>query len=179
VVRIYFATHSTTCDNERGIASGHHDAQLSPAGRVQATALADSLRHLQFDLVFCSPLSRARETATIAFGGRYPIQIDARLGEVDYGTYNGAPSGLVDQIRQMHVTIPFPAGESYEQRLAQMQAFLDDFAREHTGRTPLLIGHRATLYCLQVLSNRKTFEAVMSEPFEWRPYWEFQILVPH
>ncbi len=84
-MRICFATHATTYDNERGIASGHQD-ELSPAGRAQAAALADALRQLHFDIVVCSPLSRARETAEIAFNGRY---------------HGGAPVRLVDHLRPL------------------------------------------------------------------------------
>lgn len=174
-MKIYFATHSTTWDNEQGIATGHRDAQLSPAGRALAAALSDTLRHLRFDVVCCSPLSRARDTAAIAFGRRYPIQVDSRLNEVDYGTYSGAPVQQIDRLRASHVAVPFPDGESYEQRVALLRTFLEDFAHEHPGRTPLLIGHRATLYALRVLSGRGTLGEVVAEAFEWEPYWEFDI----
>ena len=38
-----------------------------------------------------------------------------------------------------------------------------------------MIGHRATLYALQTLSGRATLTEAVAEPFEWRPYWEFEI----
>lgn len=43
-VRMYFVTHATSYDNERGIASGHRDVELSPVGRAQARALPDVLK---------------------------------------------------------------------------------------------------------------------------------------
>ncbi|HEV2438540.1 MAG TPA: histidine phosphatase family protein [bacterium] len=176
-MKIYFVTHATTSDNEQGIASGHRDAQLSSAGRARAAALAETLRHLPFDVVCCSPLSRSRETATIAFNGRSPILVDGRLSEVDYGRYNGAPTRQVDGLRASHIVVPFPSGESYERRVALVRAFLDEFGRGHPDRTPLIIGHRATLYALQTLSGHGALREVVAEPFEWQPYWEFDISV--
>lgn len=174
-MKIYFVTHATTLDNEREIASGHLDAQLSPAGRTQAVALAHALRHLRFDIVCCSPLSRARETAALAFNGRHPVVVDERLSEVNYGVYNGAPIAQVDRVRAAHLATAFPGGESYEQRVALVRSFLEDFTRLHPGRTPLFVGHRATLYALQTMSAGSRLAEVVEKPFEWRSYWEFEL----
>lgn len=36
------------------------------------------------------------------------------------------------------------------------------------------LGHRATQYGLDALSG-KTLEELLSTPFRWQPYWEYQI----
>jgi broad specificity phosphatase PhoE len=172
---VYFATHASTDDNERGIASGLRDIGLSPTGRANAAALPEALQGVHFDIVVCSTLRRARETAELAFGGRLPIHADPRLREVDYGTYTGMALTRLEPLRASHATVPFPGGESYQQRLAAVRAFLEDFARHQAGRTPLIIGHRATLYSLQVLSGHAALQDVIAGPFAWAPYWEFDI----
>ncbi len=123
---LYFATHATSFDNEQGIASGHKDVELSPLGRRQAAELPGKLQDIRFELVFCSSLRRSIDTATLALDDRYPILVDKRLDELNYGDLNGARTELVDTLRLQHVTAPFPHGESYNQRLEMMREFLED-----------------------------------------------------
>ena len=91
-VDIIFETHSTTTDNEAGVATGWLDGQLSEQGRRLATALGRRRRNDGIAVVFSSDLGRAVETVELAFGGSgIPIHLDARLRECNYGTWNGMP----------------------------------------------------------------------------------------
>jgi len=75
--------------------TGRSDPPLSPVGRRQAEQLVDVLKGLVVDRVFCSPLSRARETCELAgFGSRATLCEDLR--EWDYGDYEGL---TLEQIR--------------------------------------------------------------------------------
>ncbi len=172
---LYFATHATTFDNEQGITSGHKDVDLSPLGRQQGAELPHKLQGITFDLVCCSSLKRSIATAKIAFGDRYPILVDKRLDELNYGDFNGARTDLVDPLRLQHVAAPFPHGESYSQRLEMMREFLKDVKQRYPGHNLLIIGHRATYWNLEVLFNGKTFADVIRQPFEWQPYWEYRV----
>jgi broad specificity phosphatase PhoE len=97
-VAIVYETHSTTLDNERGFATGWLPGELSPVGRENAADLGRRRRNYAIDAVFTSDLTRALETARIAFGDSgVPIIQDARLRECNYGDLNGAPSPLWPQ----------------------------------------------------------------------------------
>src|SRR6266545_6363763 len=80
-VEIIFEYHSTSTDNEAGVASGWSDPPLSAKGRAVAKELGERRQGEQIDAVFCSDLRRAIETAEIAFGKRIPIHADHRLRE--------------------------------------------------------------------------------------------------
>lgn len=174
-MKIYFATHATTTDNEAGIASGHKDAELSELGRKQASELKEKLKDIKFDIVFTSALKRSIDTAKIAFGEEYPIISDFRLNEVNYGDYNGAKSGIVHPLRIQHIEMPFPNGESYNQRLEMMREFLGEIKEKYTDKNILIIGHRATQWSLDVLLHGKTFKEVIESEFRWQPYWEYEL----
>src|SRR4249919_3931613 len=91
-IEIVFETHSTTTDNERWIASGWLDGQLSLAGKRQAKELRERRGNEGLAAVFTSDLGRAVETAQLSFGGLgIPIFHDWRLRECDYGDLNGTP----------------------------------------------------------------------------------------
>ena len=91
-VELVYETHSTSVDNENGIATGWLDGRLSELGRRQAEELGARRRDVA--AVYASDLGRAVETAAIAFrGAGIPVHHDARLRECDYGELNGATRG--------------------------------------------------------------------------------------
>ena len=63
-------THSTSIDNERGVATGSLDGELSERGRAQARALGERRSDDGIAAVFSSDLGRAVETVRVAFGVR-------------------------------------------------------------------------------------------------------------
>ena len=74
-IEIVYETHSTSTDNESGIATGWLDGRLSETGRRQAGELGARRRANRLDAVFTSDLGRAVETAELAFGGSVYSQI--------------------------------------------------------------------------------------------------------
>jgi broad specificity phosphatase PhoE len=81
--------HGESEANARGLLLGRTDAPLTEKGRAQAAAVC-RLLHDPVNAVRSSPLSRARDTATL-LGTGLPVDIDERWIEVDYGTYEGQP----------------------------------------------------------------------------------------
>ena len=72
---------------------GRTDTPLGPLGRMQALLLGDELR-AKADAVFCSPLTRCRETAAPL--GREP-RIVAALAEQDMGPWDGLDFGTIKE----------------------------------------------------------------------------------
>ena len=108
MIGVVFETHSVSEDNEAGRASGWRHSRLSLRGRELAEALGARRRSDGLDVVFCSDLERAAETARIAFAGTaVPVLLDWRLRECDYGDRNGGPA--VGHVRDRSiVSIPMP-----------------------------------------------------------------------
>jgi broad specificity phosphatase PhoE len=112
-VEVVYETHSTSVDNERGIATGWLDGELSEWGREQASELGRRRRDDGIATVYASDLGRAVETARIAFGGTgIAVHHDARLRECDYGELNGATVDAVMAVRRRHVDEPFPGARA-------------------------------------------------------------------
>jgi broad specificity phosphatase PhoE len=86
--RIVFETHSTTEDNERGVATGWLPGQLSATGRDQARRLGERRRHDAIDAVFTSDLRRAVETAILAFADS-----SVRCGSKEERAFAGGRAG--------------------------------------------------------------------------------------
>lgn len=163
---LIFVTHSTSTDNEAGIASGLRDVGLSDVGREQAAEIG---RRFAPDIVYCSDLRRAVETAEIAFGSGFIA--DARLREQDYGERTGAPSKEIETERLDTVDLPFRGGESLRDVARRVRGFLADVTAQHT----LVIGHRATKLALDHLLAGMTLEDAVAAPYEWEPSWTYEI----
>lgn len=78
--------HGESEGNSRGIFQGRADFGLTPRGREQARELARWLQVAEVAAFYASPLSRARETADLAAGGR-PVQLVDGLMELDVGRW--------------------------------------------------------------------------------------------
>jgi 2,3-bisphosphoglycerate-dependent phosphoglycerate mutase len=171
-VQVVFETHSTSEDNEAGIATGWLPGRLSATGREQARELGERRRDDGIAVAFTSDLGRAIETAEIAFArSSLPVLADERLRECDYGELNGTPAPLDD--RAAHIDVPYPGGESWRQAVERVADFLGKLRRERDGERVLVIGHSATRFALDVVANGRKLEDVVDAPFEWQPGWEY------
>jgi alpha-ribazole phosphatase/probable phosphoglycerate mutase len=169
-VELVYETHSTTEDNEKGIATGWLPGPLSLAGRAQAARLGTRRRNDGLSAVFVSDLDRAVETAAIAFSGlAIPIRQDKRLRECNYGELNGCPVETLAMMRGHHIERPFPGGQSYRQVVEATESFLKDVKDRWAGARVLIIAHSANRWALQHLLDGARLEA----PLEWQPGWTF------
>jgi 2,3-bisphosphoglycerate-dependent phosphoglycerate mutase len=173
-IELVFETHSTTQDNENGVATGWGPGTLSPAGREQARRLGTRRIDDGIDAIFASDLGRAIETVSVAFPApAVPIFLDWRLRECDYGSMTAVPAGSLR--RSEHLEAPYPAGESWRQAVDRVAWFLRDVTTGWEGSRILVIGHTATRWGLDHLISGEPLDTLVATPFEWQEGWEYRI----
>jgi probable phosphoglycerate mutase len=108
--------HGETEWSATGRHTGITDIALTERGREDARAAGAWLGQMTFDRVWCSPLRRAHDTCTLAGYGE-AAEIDADLGEWNYGEYEGLtrPEILAKDPGWLVWTHGAPGGESPEQ----------------------------------------------------------------
>jgi len=147
---------------------GQADVPLNEAGLAQAAATGRRVAaEWSPSAVYCSPLSRARQTAeAIARQFNLPVQSVPELIDIDYGKWQGltpdeARQRWPRQIENWYLhpeRVRIPGGESLtalRQRLLQaVQSLID----RHPGQTIVIVGHtvsnRVLLMGMFGLSNR-------------------------
>jgi 2,3-bisphosphoglycerate-dependent phosphoglycerate mutase len=175
-IDVVYETHSTSIDNERGIATGWLGGHLSATGWKQARQLGARRVNDGIDVVFASDLNRAVETAQIAFADSgIPVLLDWRLRECNYGRMNGMPRARLDLERRGRLDDPFPGGESWRQAVARVGTFLRELREARDGDRVLLIGHVATRWALDHLVGGIALEELVDAPFDWREGWEYSL----
>jgi 2,3-bisphosphoglycerate-dependent phosphoglycerate mutase len=173
-IQLVYETHSITEDNERGMATGWLPGRLSARGREKAAELGLRRRGDGLAAVFSSDLTRAAETASIAFGGSsVPVLLDWRLRECDYGERNGLPAAEVHAHRDRSLDEPYPGGESWRQAVERVGRFLGDLPLRWSGRRVLIIGHVATRWGLDHFIGGIPLEDLAAADFAWQEGWEY------
>lgn len=179
-VKITYFVHGTTTDNEKEVSSGWKDVELSELGIKQSVDLKEQTKDKKFDVVFCSDLQRAHNSAKLAWDGVYPIIPDARLRECNYGKLNGASSAIVEPMQEEECIINrFPEGESYEDVKARIADFLESLKKNYEGKSVAIVGHKAPQLSLDVLIKGKTWKQALAEDWRktkaWKPGWEYEL----
>lgn len=176
MITITYFVHGTTTDNEKNISSGWKDVDISELGIKQSKELP-LLNTTVFDTVFCSDLKRAVHSTEISFKDKYPIVIDRRLRECNYGDYNGKPSDIVEPLQEMMIYERFPNGESYEDVKERIQFFLNDIKKKYDGKHICIVGHKAPQLTLDVLIKNMTWEEAFKNDWrkngKWKPGWVY------
>lgn len=150
---LYIIRHGKTDWNEIHKLQGRTDIPLNDNGRKMAKEAAIEYKDVHFDIAFCSPLIRARETADILLEGRdIPIIIDDRLREMSFGIYEGVENSFSDP--DCPVNVLFKDPEHYEavpggESIAEVNARTMDFITEvvdpllEEGKDVVIVGHGA------------------------------------
>ncbi|MDB5186346.1 MAG: hypothetical protein JWL85_869 [Candidatus Saccharibacteria bacterium] len=177
-VRITYFVHGTTTDNEHDLATGWLPGELSEAGKEQAKQLGQQVADKQFDVVFCSDLQRAIDSAQLGFGDKYEIIQDSRLRECNYGDMNGKSASSFKDRMQDFVTTPFPNGESYQDAETRLASFVDYLRTNYDGKHIAIVAHQAPQLALDVSLKGKTWQEAIDEDWRkskaWQPGWEYE-----
>ncbi|MBM6400545.1 histidine phosphatase family protein [Phycicoccus sonneratiae] len=145
--RVVLARHGEA-EYETGLTTDD-GGSLTATGRAQARALGDRLRDEHVARVWCSPLSRAVETAEIA-AGVLGVDVVVREGLREYGV--GAIAGTsTDEASAIGPvfeawlggddTARIPGGERVADVVARVRAVLEEVADAHRGETVLVVSH--------------------------------------
>jgi broad specificity phosphatase PhoE len=152
--RIYLIRHGATILSAEDRFAGATDVDLSDEGRRQAEALAVRLSDDHITAVYCSPMKRTIETATIVARpqGLTPIPRDG-LREINHGRW--------ESLQRSEVEAQFPEeyaaweedpfiyapleGESGLSVMARALPVMREVVLTHRDETVAIVSHKATI----------------------------------
>ena len=164
--RVYMVRHGATQLSAEDRFAGAVNVELSEEGKFQAGQLAERLADDSIAAVYCSPLTRTVQTATILAGPhKLPLVHEDGLREIHHGHWEG--------MRRADVESQFPdeyaaweedpftfapdGGEAGVNVIARALPVIRKIVLEHRGQNVLVVSHKATLRLL--ISSLLGFDA--------------------
>ena len=150
---LYIIRHGKTDWNEEFRLQGRTDIPLNEDGRSMAREAAKKYSGIHFDVCYCSPLSRARETASILLENRnVPIITDSRLLEMCFGEFEGTKDCFLHPewaiyrfFKDTENYVAEKGAESLEELFSRTGDFLNTVVKKdlEDGKDVLIVGHGA------------------------------------
>ena len=151
---LYLVRHGETDWNREQRLQGTLDVPLNSAGVAQARRLAGAFARIPIACVVTSPLARASATAVmLARACACPLNTDARLREIDHGTWSGRtlpdlgrrfPS-LVRNEQLLPGAFEVSRGEQLADVSRRSADALADLIDTYAGQSVVVVGHGVTL----------------------------------
>ena len=154
---LYLIRHAESVANADNLLAGRIDYPLSPTGKLDAAAIASEFAaKFAIDLIWCSPLLRAQQTAApFLVAGNAPLRIDERIQEQHMGRFSGKsyaevegdPGYCHDRTARWD-WVPEGGGESYRMIAERVESFLVDLRAQcerEKLKNVLIVTHAVTL----------------------------------
>jgi len=147
---VVLTRHGETLWNEMRLLQGRTDVALSDAGREQARALSAALASIPLSSIYCSPLSRARETAEILAVPRKIVpKVDEGFVEINFGEWEGkSHSALRKEFPEQYerwlidpTQVIVPRAERLSDVQARVMHSFERIVQENDGKAIAIVGH--------------------------------------
>ncbi len=155
---IYVTRHGQTDWNIQKRVQGRHDEPLNEMGLHQAEETKNSLLNTKIDIIICSPLKRAKQTAEIINEGRnIPIVYDDRIAEREFGEFEGKQTKDFDfkGFWDYYKNEQYQRAENIQSFFERIDGFLKDIIKEYQGKNVLVVAHGGVSIPINCFFNKK------------------------
>ncbi len=172
--RYFVMRHGESETNTKGIVSSDVAApyHITETGKKELREAAQKLKKMDITKIVSSPFVRTKETAVIVAGvlgiseGR--IETDERLGELQFGDFNGKSyqEFMTYRATQMRsYATPAPSGESYLDAKRRFGAFLYELEEKHKYENILIVTHGIGFETLPAIASGANREVSVKVAF--------------
>ena len=130
-MKIYLVRHGEVISN----ALKHYNEDsddLTELGIKQAEELREKIKTIEIDAIFCSPLLRAKHTASIINENHKPIIYDDRIKERNVGDLAGRPLTVTnrDEYRNYNTSLQYGTSENIKLFFKRVYQFLEELKNQ-------------------------------------------------
>lgn len=173
-MKIYITRHGETEWNKAGKMQGWKNSNLTEKGIENAKKLGESLKQINFDCIYCSPLGRAVETAKCIRGDKETqIVLKESLKEMGFGLWEGMEHIKVEELypnqkfnfwNKPNLYEPVE-GESFEQLLCRARQALGEIISNTEHENILIVSHAIFIKAIYGIIKNYSIEEFWNPPF--------------
>lgn len=173
-MKIYLVRHGETNWNLEQKMQGSYDSDLTENGVNDAKLLGESLKNINFNAIYSSPLGRAADTAKYVAGDRdIEIIYKDELKEMNFGIFEGE---LYEDIKEKYSTewdnfwnkphlYKSIEGEEYTEVIDRAKSILNEVIENHKEGNILVVTHTALIKAIYSIIKNLTLEEYWKEPY--------------
>ncbi len=164
---LYVVRHGHTDWNNKKISMGKKDIPLNDDGIKEAYITSSKLEDISFDLIICSPLERAKKTASIINEKRNTnIIYDSRIEERGLGLLEGKPySSDNDILWDIKENTNKYSVEKVLDFKNRVYSFLDEVKDKYKNKDILLVTHGGVSALINTYFNNSLYDGSLSNKF--------------
>ncbi len=142
---LYYIRHGQTAHNTSHVYGGEIDVELNENGKIQAKEAGKKLEGTKIDIVFCSPLTRTRQTLDgLNLNKNIPVIYDERLVERREGSLVGKTitnEFIHDVYLNLDTTEHYDGLEPIKDAFVRVHALLDEIKEKYKDKNILIVAH--------------------------------------
>ena len=173
-MKIYITRHGETNWNKEGRMQGWKNSDLTQKGIENAEKLGDSLKSINFDCIYSSPLGRAVQTANYIKGNRdTEIIIKDSLKEMGFGLWEGMEHSKVEELYPLQLfnfwnkphLYQSIDGESFEELLFRARKVLNQIVNNASCENILVVSHAGFIKAIYAILKNYSLAEFWNPPF--------------
>lgn len=155
-MKLYVVRHGQTEWNILKKMQGSADIPLNEKGKEQAYETKSNLENIDFDIIICSPLLRAKQTAEIINSDRnLNIIFDDRLRERNYGEFEGTSKSSFNynDFWAYNKNLKYSKAENVQDFFKRIYNFLDEIKINYKEKNVLIVCHAGITKAVECYAN--------------------------
>jgi broad specificity phosphatase PhoE len=174
MLKLFITRHGETEWNVQKRMQGWKNSNLTERGVANAKALGESLKEIEFNRVYCSPLDRTRHTTELILNGRdIEVVYDENLREIHLGEVEGLNQQEANAIypdfnihfwEKPHL-YKAKSGEDFYQVRERVINTLNRIITENPSGNVLIVTHGVILKTIHSYFKNLSMERLWDPPF--------------
>lgn len=173
-MNIYIARHGETKWNREGRMQGFKNSDLTEEGISNAKSLGESLKNIDFDYIYSSPLGRALDTAKyIRKDDSINIILDDSLKELNLGLWEGM---TYEEIKEKYPTqynnfrehpelFESQGGEKFSELIKRVEEGLSNIIKDEDHENILIVTHTCVIKAIAIIVKGEDVKNFWNPPF--------------
>lgn len=155
-MKLYVIRHGQTEWNVLKKMQGSIDIPLNQKGIDQAYETKKRVDNINIDIIYCSPLVRAKQTAEIINEKRnIKVVYDERLKERNYGEFEGTQktSFNYNDFWAYRKNLDWQKAENVQEFFNRIYNLLDEISKKHANQNVLIVSHAGVMKAVECYFN--------------------------